>query len=75
MARKTALLPVVVFAARQRLESRIDIFDDYTEHGFEDAFLKFFSIFRKSAIAGSSRTLYLFQKRVPDPPGITEEKH
>jgi hypothetical protein len=49
---------------RRMLATRNDIFDDYTERGFEEAFLAFFTIVRKQEITGTSRTLYLMNKRI-----------
>jgi hypothetical protein len=41
------------------LRTREDIFDDYTEQGFEDAFARFFSTVKKVPLSNSKRTVYL----------------
>ncbi len=41
------------------LSSREDIFVDYNEKGFEEAFKQFFEIKKKTIIKGTKRTLYL----------------
>lgn len=46
------------------LRTREDIFPDYTEAGFEEAFSEIYEIKRKEAISGSERTLYLLRLRV-----------
>lgn len=43
------------------LASRLDIFDDYTVEGFEQAFSARFGIREKKAITGSDRFLYLME--------------
>ncbi|MEH6585540.1 MAG: hypothetical protein V7720_03225 [Halioglobus sp.] len=43
------------------LETRQDIFPDYTEEGFEQAFGKYFCTKNKKLVVGSDRTLYLMQ--------------
>tara|TARA_B100000579_G_scaffold95502_1_gene75607 strand:+ start:1044 stop:2465 length:1422 start_codon:yes stop_codon:yes gene_type:complete len=43
------------------LATREDIFEDYTETGFEAAFLIFFTIQRKELLSGSDRVLYLMK--------------
>ena len=48
---------------KRLLATRKDIFDQYTEQGFEEAFLQFFTLEQKAEIAGSQRTLYLFRRR------------
>lgn len=48
---------------RTLLATREDIFDDYTEDGFERAFGAVFTIERKEAISGSERTLYLMRAK------------
>ncbi|HEY8108967.1 MAG TPA: SAM-dependent methyltransferase [Patescibacteria group bacterium] len=45
------------------LATRKDIFDDYTQEGFEKAFKTRFSIVRKTKIKGTKRTLYLMKKK------------
>jgi len=45
------------------LRSRPDIFPNYTEEGFENAFGEFFTVRKKCPISNSERTLYLMQKR------------
>jgi hypothetical protein len=44
------------------LATRVDIFPDYHEEGFEKVFAKQFRILRKEAIRDSSRVLYLLEK-------------
>ena len=46
---------------RRLLATREDIFEDYTEIGFEAAFSTFFSLQRKEALSGSDRVLYLMK--------------
>jgi hypothetical protein len=48
---------------KRLLATRKDIFDKYTEAGFEDAFSGLFEIVEKEPIPGSQRTLYLFRRR------------
>ncbi len=43
------------------LASRLDIFDDYTEEGFEAAFKTQFDILHKVSVPESERTLYLMR--------------
>ncbi|AEF86995.1 NoeA host specific nodulation protein [Treponema primitia ZAS-2] len=43
------------------LKTRIDIFPDYHEKGFELAFSKYFQLCKKTLIPQSERTLYLFK--------------
>ena len=45
------------------LETRQDIFPDYTEEGFEHAFGEYFDIARKESVTGSDRYLYLMGSR------------
>jgi hypothetical protein len=49
---------------RRLLSTRIDIFPDYTEECFERALGAHFEPLRKSPIAGTGRTLYLFRSRI-----------
>ena len=44
------------------LLNRNDIFSDYHEDGFEQAFQRFFSLVEKERLPGGTRTLYLFQR-------------
>lgn len=48
---------------KRLLASRVDIFDLYTEAGFEEAFSHFFTLVEKTVIPGSQRALYLFKRR------------
>ena len=48
---------------KRLLATRKDIFDHYTEEGFEEAFSGFFTIEEKVHIPGSERSLYLFKKK------------
>jgi hypothetical protein len=45
------------------LRTRVDIFPDYHEAGFEAAFAEVFEISQKQPIEGSKRTLYLMKTR------------
>jgi hypothetical protein len=51
--------------AQRLLAVREDIFDDYSEEGFESAFGRFFLMEQKSHIEGTDRTLYLYRKSRP----------
>jgi ribosomal protein L11 methylase PrmA len=48
---------------KRLLATRKDIFDHYTEEGFETAFSHVFKIAAKHPLAGSERTLYLLKKK------------
>ena len=48
---------------RFMLSSRKDIFADYTQEGFEQAFGRRFSIRDRLAVAETKRTLYLLERR------------
>jgi hypothetical protein len=48
---------------QEMLLNRKDVFDDYTQEGFEGSFETFFSIEAKQAISGSLRTLYWMKKK------------
>jgi hypothetical protein len=45
------------------LASREDIFEKYTEDGFEAAFGRYFNIVRKEAVQQTERTLYLLARK------------
>ncbi len=45
------------------LRSRLDIFNDYTQAGFEQTFGQFFNIKESSAVRDSQRWLYLMQQK------------
>ena len=45
----------------QMLANRKDIFDDYTEAGFEKDFGKFYNILQKNKIEETNRTIYLLE--------------
>jgi len=47
------------------LSTRLDIFDQYDEPGFERAFAGYFTIHRSEPIKDSQRRLYLMEKRAP----------
>ena len=47
---------------RRLLASRLDIFPDYNEVGFEVAFLNCYKIIEKVSVQGSERTLYLMKR-------------
>lgn len=46
---------------KKLLRSREDIFDNYTENGFEEAFAKYFKIEEKVNIKGTRRIVYLMK--------------
>lgn len=46
------------------LATRTDIFPDYTQQGFEEAFGQYFTLREKASIQGSVRTLYLWEREV-----------
>ncbi len=48
---------------KRLLATRKDIFDQYTEEGFETAFEKKFKVVEKEKLAGSERTLYLLKRK------------
>ncbi|MHC1784736.1 MAG: SAM-dependent methyltransferase [Anaerolineaceae bacterium] len=48
---------------RRLLASRVDIFDRYTQHDFEEDFSTFFRLIKKQAIPGTERVLYLFKNK------------
>lgn len=48
---------------KRLLATRKDIFDNYTEEGFEAAFSQVFKIAGKQKLDGSERTLYLLKKK------------
>lgn len=45
------------------LATREDVFPDYNEEGFEEAFTKYFETKQKTKIDGTKRTLYLLQSK------------
>ncbi|MBU1318722.1 MAG: SAM-dependent methyltransferase [candidate division Zixibacteria bacterium] len=45
------------------LRSRQDIFEDYSESGFADAFRQYFTISRKAPLSGSERVLFLMESK------------
>ncbi len=45
------------------LRSRIDIFSEYTQSGFEEAFRSYFTILESSTIRDTERRLYLMQRK------------
>lgn len=47
---------------KKLLSSREDIFDDYTEEGFEKSFSKYFKILEKRPVSEMKRTLYLMKR-------------
>ena len=47
------------------LQSRTDIFSEYTEERFVEAFSIYFEIVRKEHVADSTRTLYLMKTALP----------
>ena len=48
---------------KRLLATRKDIFDQYTQEGFEKAFAGYFTLEKKESIPGSDRTLYLFKRK------------
>ncbi|UCE24242.1 MAG: class I SAM-dependent methyltransferase [Candidatus Zixiibacteriota bacterium] len=48
---------------KRLLASREDIFDEYSEAGFESAFAHHFSIEKETAVSGSSRKIYLMRAK------------
>ena len=48
---------------KRLLATRIDIFANYDEAGFESAFTKYFSILRSEKVNGSERTIYLLERK------------
>ncbi|KAF0107087.1 MAG: hypothetical protein FD147_2452 [Chloroflexi bacterium] len=48
---------------KRLLSTRKDIFDAFTEIGFEEAFKELFEIVEKKKLSGSERTIYLLRKR------------
>ena len=48
---------------KRMLATREDIFPDYTQAGFEEAFLGRFSLQQQRAVDDSERTLYLFEAK------------
>ena len=48
---------------KRLLASRLDIFPDYNEDGFEAAFDSHFEILDKTSVEGSERTLYLMKRK------------
>jgi ribosomal protein L11 methylase PrmA len=48
---------------KQMLASRKDVFSNYTESSFESAFRRYFTIKHKETVPGTSRTIYLMEKR------------
>ena len=48
---------------KRLLSTRKDIFDQYSQEGFEKAFALYFNTERKAPIPGSQRTLYLFKRK------------
>lgn len=48
---------------KRLLASRLDIFPEYTELGFEAAFTHSFELVDKVSVTGSERSLYLMRRR------------
>lgn len=48
---------------KRLLASRLDIFHEYTELGFEEAFNHSFEIVEKVSVTSSERSLYLMKHR------------
>jgi hypothetical protein len=48
---------------KKLLRSRLDIFNDYSKAGFEEAFSQFYNIIETSAIRDSERWLYLMRRK------------
>ena len=51
------------------LQTREDVFPQYNQQGFEEAFSAYFNIVRSEAVAGSERQLYLMRSLRSDLPG------
>jgi len=45
------------------LRSRVDIFNDYTQAGFEKAFGQWYTVKQSSVIRDSERCLYLMRRK------------
>jgi ribosomal protein L11 methylase PrmA len=54
---------------RRLLASREDVFDGYTQVGFEAAFAPHFQVVRRTPIEGTVRTMYHFRRRNGAPAG------
>jgi hypothetical protein len=50
---------------QRMLASRVDIFDNYTQAGFERAFSDWFEIEESTPVPDSSRIIYVMRSRVP----------
>ena len=48
---------------KRLLQSREDIFEDYSVSGFEDAFQNYFSIIERSPVSDSERIIYLMKSK------------
>jgi ribosomal protein L11 methylase PrmA len=48
---------------QRMLASRKDIFDGYTQHGFEEAFSTYFEIERATAVREAARTIYVMRRK------------
>jgi len=48
---------------KKLLATRRDIFEGYTQEGFEDSFQKYYSVVESKSIPGSKRTLYLLKRK------------
>jgi hypothetical protein len=48
---------------QQMLASRKDVFSNYTESNFESIFTRYFSIIYKEPVPGTTRVIYLMEKR------------
>lgn len=49
--------------AQRLLKAREDIFPNYSSEGFEEAFKSYFTVKKKETLAGTSRTLYLLERK------------
>jgi len=57
---------------QRMLSSRADIFDEYTQEGFESAFSRWFVVEDVARVGDSSRWLYLMRARSGSPEHLTE---
>lgn len=48
---------------KKLLATREDVFPDYTQKNFEEAFHPYFKVIQKKSVIGSQRTLYLMEKK------------
>ena len=56
-------VPKIDSQVQKLLLNRGDIFEDYTQPGFESAFSRYFELMKKEPVAGAQRTLYLYRTK------------